>query len=114
MESATEQGVDIRSLEPHTKLVVETVYSFYTIETQEDKNITIVGGMLEDGQDRFPTPTPAVYVGSMRCRHGDKAIGWIKVGKGMLFTTKETIISTSNVRSVEVTSPDGSWSYKID
>lgn len=57
-------GVKVSLLKKNTKILIETQRSFYDFIIQDGNHVTVSGGLLQDGNTRFPNPVPAVIIGS--------------------------------------------------
>jgi hypothetical protein len=110
-----DRGFDIRAFDPGTKINVETCNSVYQIEIVYKSEITIMGGMKSDGEIRFPSPTPAAFVG---CTWpGVHLLKSYWIGEQMMmevFLEDGGLIRTSPIVNVEVEAKDESWSYSLD
>jgi len=113
--SQEDKGFDIRVLDPGTKINVETCNSVYQIVIVYKSEITIMGGMKEDGELRFPSPIPAAFVGS-----GWPGFHLLKpfwIGEKMqmeFFLDGGGVIRTSPIVNAEIEAEDESWSYSLD
>jgi len=109
----TDDGIDVKKLTPGTILLVETNNSYYEIEIVEGSDIKIQGGILKNGDARFETPQPAQLNGSTWGGSMLK-MDWIGYLMNMEVVINNKILLTSNVKNVEITSPDENWSYSLD
>jgi len=84
MESETLQkaeiGVDLRRLQPGTKVILDTLNSTYVIEVISDKEQVIQGGSF------LPKPHKAMILGSTEGDHGGLVReGWIGRDMALVF-----------------------------
>lgn len=90
-------GIDTHKLKPGTAITVTTEGSTYKIVVKDNEEITIEGGRMKDGSLRYPSPTPAVFVGSLL--NGFLKPHWIGFLMKMEFYDGHTFVITSKVRS---------------
>ena len=96
-QSLGQDGIDVQSLEPLTRLRVKTQNSTYEvwIVDPDQWSVFIRGGSF------FPTPTPATLCGS---GFGGSLlkVAWVGIGMSCELTHSEGRIVTSPIRNVEV------------
>ena len=96
-QSLGQEGVDVQSLDPLTRLRVRTQNSTYEVWVVDPQqwSVFIRGGSF------FPTPTPATLCGS---GYGGSLlkVAWVGVGMSCELTHSEGRIVTSPIRDVEV------------
>jgi hypothetical protein len=109
--------IDTKTFSKGTRLLVETVANVYEIIFLNPKSgeISILGGK------RFPSITPAIFMGSvLKADEGEYVVDphIIKYNHKMQLTTigvsgaKKAVI-TNNVISAKIIAPDGKWSYEV-
>lgn len=86
-------GVDVRRLEPLTRVLVRTCHSEYRLIVSSD------GGLLVQGGRYFEQPTEAVLEGAS-LNGGLLKIGWIAIGMRMEIRDQSRRIVTSPVRQI--------------
>lgn len=89
----TVSGVNVRSLEPLTRVLVRTCNSEYRLIVSAD------GGVLVQGGRFFERPTEAVLEGAT-LNGGLLKIGWIAIGMRMEIRDESRRIVTSPVRQI--------------
>lgn len=110
------KGLNVSLLESGTKLLVETMNSFYELEILEGKLVNIFGGTRQDGTVRFKKPTQAVVVGST---YGGSMIKVDWIGEDMRMevhivgSDHRKSLSTSPVQRITIEAPKGDWSYTL-
>lgn len=110
------EGLTLSTLNSGTVLLLETLYSFYRIEIVDGKKCKVQGGMTKTGEDRIPSPTRGIIIGST---WGGSAIKTDWIGKEMHLELAygedlENKLITSRIKNVTIEAPDGSWSYSMD
>jgi hypothetical protein len=104
-------------LDKGTKLTVETNNSIYQIVVVDGREITIMGGMTQEGDIRFPKPIRAMFIGST---WGGAMMKPDWIGQDMRMEIiidsgdDANVLNTSGVKNIEIESPNGKWSYSMD
>jgi len=114
----SDEGLRLTDFKRGTLLYVETRKSIYQIEVLEDRYVEIMGGMLQNGEHRFPKPISAVIAGSTFGGSMIK-IAWIGYQMHMEIhlmpaAFRGQVLTTTAVQNVVIESPDKSWSYSLD
>lgn len=105
-------GFKFSTLEPNTKMIVETRNSLYEFIVGEETTVT--GGSTPNGV-RFPEPTKVRIHGST---YGGSMIRMDWIGEdmhlefGIVGTDK--LIVTSSIKNVILKDADGDWYYSMD
>ena len=109
-------GIDVSKLEEGTKVIIETKNSIYELTAGKGDEITILGGLLKNGDYRYASPTPAIMIGSTLETDGmvDLKRSWIGKGRKIEIQIDKTIHSTTPVWRAQIESPDGSWIYSME
>lgn len=110
-DQAEKGGVRLSTLRHGTKILVETLNSFYELTVSGSK-AKLFGGTCADGTTRFPQEVDAFVVGST---WGGSVVmtDWIGIGMHVEVAMSDLSsgIVTSPVRSITIEEAD--WSYKI-
>lgn len=112
MEVNLDAGIDVSKLEEGTKVIVETKKSIYEITIVKDSQIKIIGGILPNGEFRFPTPVDAIFAGSSKGLIVKQ--GWIGKGMKLEIIIDDKALVTSAVKTAEIEAADGRWKYSMD
>lgn len=104
------KGLNFSLLKKGTKILVETVNSFYELTVVEGKKAKIYGGTQPDGTIRFQKPTPAIFVGSGK--EDFFLTDWLGPNLAMRVMFDDNILKTSLIQKVTIETPE--WSYSIE
>jgi hypothetical protein len=114
-ELLVKNGLYASILRPGTRLMVETLNSFYEIKIIDHRIVEVFGGTRRDGTTRFPQPVEGIVIGSTWGGSMLK-VDWVGLDMRLelrIVGTRGSLV-TSPVKKIVVEAPDGGWAYTID